>query len=236
MNGSYTVSTAGAVVENLRINGDLIINAANVTVRRVEVVGGTIDNFRGPSCKNGLVIKDTTVRAGSSTNDDGTPAIGAGGYTADNVLIDGAAEGFRVGGKGSGCGPVVIANSYAYVKSPSVCNDWHGDSLQGYGGPALTVRSSVLVLDEQNGCGGTAPFFYPEGQGNTSVDINGLIVQGGGYSFRLGTPGSVQNLHIVDDWYYGPIEVKCSLLSAWSARVVTLDSAGQPITVRNQSC
>lgn len=236
VNGSYTVSTAGAVVEDLRINGDLIINAANVTVRRVEVVGGNIDNFRGPSCKNGLVIKDTTVRAGGNTNDNGTPAIGAGGYSADNVLIDGAAEGFRVGGKGSGCGAVVIANSYAYVPSPATCNDWHGDALQGYDGPALTLRNSVLVLDERNGCGGTAPFFYPASQGNTSVDIAGLIVQGGGYSFRLGMAGSVQGLNIVDDWFYGPTEVTCSLLSSWSARVVTLNGAGQPVPVRNLDC
>src|SRR5690606_35808880 len=40
VNGSYTVSTSGAVVEDLRINGDLVINAPNVTVRRVEVVDG----------------------------------------------------------------------------------------------------------------------------------------------------------------------------------------------------
>ena len=130
----------------------------------------------------------------------------------------------------------MIANSFAYVPSPATCNDWHGDSLQGYGGAALTLRNSVLVLDERNGCGGTAPFFYPGSQGNTSVDIAGLIVQGGGYSFRLGTPGSVQGLNIVDDWYYGPIDVNCSLISSWSARIVTLDAAGQPVPVRNQSC
>lgn len=236
VNGTYTVSTEGAVVEDMRINGDLVINAANVTVRRVEVVGGSIDNFRGPSCKNGLVIKDTTVRASGATNDNGYPAIGAGGYRADNVLIDGMAEGFRVGGKGSGCGPVTIANSYAFVTSPTVCGDWHGDTLQGYDGGALTLRSSVLILEEKRGCGGTAPFFYPDSQGNTSVDISGLIVQGGGYSFRLGTSGTVQGLYIVDDWGYGPIDVRCGLVSSWSAQIATLDANGQPVPVRNQSC
>ena len=214
VNGSYTVSTPGAVVEDLRINGDLVINAANVTVRRVEVVGGTIDNFRGPTCRNGLTIKDSTVRAAGGTNDNGEPAFGAGGYTADNVLIDGMAEGFRVGGKSAGCGAVVIANSYAYITSPTTCVDWHGDSLQGYDGPALTIRNSVLVLDERSGCGGTAPFFYPDTQGNTSADIAGLIVDGGGYPFRLGTAGKVQGLNIVNNsWYYGPVDVKCRLLS-----------------------
>ena len=236
VNGSYTVSTAGAVVEDLRIKGDLIINAANVTVRRVEVIDGSIDNFRGPKCFNGLVIKDSTVRAVGPTSDQDIPAVGAGGYSADNVLIDGASEGFRVGGRSVGCGAVTIANSYAYIASPDSCTDWHGDGIQGYDGSALTVRTTVLVLDEKSGCGGTAPFFYPHDQGNTSADIAGLVVEGGGYPFRLTMPGKVQGLNIVQGWGYGPMEVRCSLISTWSAQIVTLNSAGQPVPVRTQPC
>jgi hypothetical protein len=152
------------------------------------------------------------------------------------VLIDGPSEGFRVGGRSGGCGPVTIANSYAHIVSPDSCTDWHGDGVQGYDGAALTLRRSVLVLDERRGCGGTAPFFYPHDQGNTSADISGLVVQGGGYPFRLTTPGSVQGLHIVDGWGYGPMEVRCSLISSWSADIVTLDVAGQPLALRSQPC
>lgn len=113
---------------------------------------------------------------------------------------------------------------------------WHRDSLQGYNGAALTVRNSVMILEERGGCGGTAPFFYPD-QGNTSVDINGPIVQGGGASFRLHTRGVVRNLKVVDgSWYYDPLDVTCSLLSAWSASVVTLDGNGQPVERRALSC
>ena len=43
------------------------------------------------------------------------------------------------------------------------------------------------------------------------MDIAGLIVEGGGYAFRLGMPGNVQGLNIINNsWYYGPIDVKCS--------------------------
>ncbi len=52
----------------------------------------------------------------------------------------------------------------------------------------MTLRNTTLDLDI-TGCGGTAPFFYPSGQDNTSVDIDGLLVKGGGAPFRLGTPG-----------------------------------------------
>ena len=102
----------------------------------------------------------------------------------------------------------------------------------------MTVRDSVLEMVEVGDCYGTAAFFYPHSQGNTSVDIDGLIVMGGGYPFRLGMPGTVRNLNIVESWGlgYGPIEVKCSALSAWDAQIVKLGANGQPTTVRNQPC
>lgn len=235
INGDHRVTTAGTVVADLRVNGSLIIDAPNVTVRRVLVVGGTINNWPGQTCRNGLTVEDTTIRRGATTTAAGTPALGDGGYTARNVLIDGTAEGFRVGGKSGGCGPVTITDSYANVVRPDVCGDWHGDGLQGYDGGALTLRNTVLTLDE-TGCGGTASFFYPN-QGNTSVDIDGLIVKGGGYPFRLETPGSVKNLHVVNgSWGYGPLDVTCGLLASWQASVSTIGSNGQPAVVRNLPC
>lgn len=188
-------------------------------------------------CRTGLVIEDSTVkRAPGQTTSGDSPAIETGGYTARGVKIEGLPEGFRVGGKSS-CGPVVIERSFASVQSPDVCGDWHGDGLQGYDGGAVKIRNSTIELVERSGCGGTAPFFYPHSQGNTSVDIDGLLVKGGGQSFRLGMPGTVQNLNIVDrSWAYAPINVKCSVVSSWDAKIVTLDSGGQPVTVRSQPC
>jgi hypothetical protein len=114
--------------------------------------------------------------------------------------------------------------------------EWHGDTLQGFDGPALTIRNSVLALDSTPDCEGTAPFFYPDDD-NTSVDVDGLIVVGGGYSFRLGVPGSIEGLRIVaDSWFFGPIDVVCSLVSTWDASIVTLGEDGQPDHVRRQPC
>lgn len=238
VNGSLTASTAGAVIEDVRVNGSIIVTAPNVTIRRVEVIGGRITNHSGSSCAANMVVESTTIRRSTATTtDSGEPAVGDGSYTARNVEIDGLPEGFRVGGKGSGCGPVLIENSYATVTAPDSCGDWHGDGLQGYDGPALTMRNTVLELVERSGCGGTAPFFYPGGQGNTSVDINGLIVKGGGAAFRLTTAGAVRNLNIVDgSWFYDPTEVTCSLFTAWDAKIVRLDANGQPVTVRTLPC
>jgi hypothetical protein len=234
---TVTVDTPGAVVEDLRIvNGDLIIAAPNVTVRRVEIQGGVIDNYAGSECSPGLRLVAVTVRRAPGQVTEGDfAAIGVGGYTARRVEIAGLPEGFRVGGAGE-CGPVKVVNSWATVVSPDICEDWHGDGLQGYDGDSLLLRRSVLKMQMTDDCGGTAPFFYPAGQGNTSVVIDGLIVAGGGYPFRLGTPGTVRGLHIVQDsWVFGPIDVNCGALSTWDADIAVL-KGGQPRSVRRQRC
>ena len=233
---NLTVSVAGTIVEDIRFtNGaDIIVNAANVTIRRVELQGGVINNWPGSTCRNGLVVEDTSLipRPGTTFTDSSSGAIGPGGYTARRVEIINYTEGFRAGGKSGGCGPVTIIDSYVGIVPPQPCGDWHGDGIQGYDGPALTVRNVNILFDE-SGCGGTAPFFYPANQGNTSVDIDRLRVDGGGYAFRNGMPGKVLNLEIVDgSWGYGPIDVKCSVITQWSANIVTVSGA----IVRAQAC
>ncbi len=227
---------AGAVIKNIRVFGDVNINAPNVTLKRVEVVGGVIQNWVGRTCYTGLKVSRTTIRRapGQATTGD-FPALSTGGYVARRVAIIGLPEGFRVGGAEE-CGPVRIVNSYARVVSPTICDDWHGDALQGYDGAHLDLRNSTLRLVEREDCGGTAPFFYPDSQGNTSVSIDGLLVAGGGYSFRLGMPGTVTGLHIEKGSFsYGPIQVRCGLLSAWSAEIVDV-RGGQPHRVGRQRC
>ena len=225
------IAERGAVVEDVRlVNADLVINADNVTVRRVEIQGGHIFNDASGRCRNGLLLEDVSlVRAPDQiTTDADPPAVGTGGYIARRVKIDGLPEGFRVGGRSRGCTAVRIEDSYVRVVSPELCRDWHGDAIQGYDGPALTVRNVTLHLAETDTCGGTAPFFYPHSQGNESVDIDRLLVQGGGFPFRLGMPGSVLGLRIVHgSWGYGPIDVKCSVISGMGSADRD-DQLGQP--------
>jgi hypothetical protein len=238
VSGDYTVSTAGAVVEDLQVtNGTIFVKANNVTLRRVQGRGAVVQTDPGSSCSSGLVIEDSEFVKNGKTSDADPPTIGGGGFTVRRTVVDGVPEGIRAGGNSIGCGPISVESSYVRVVSPDNCTDWHGDGLQGYDGDKVTVRNSTFVLDEVNGCSGTAPFFYPSGQGNTSVDIDGLLVSGGGYSFRNGMPGSVKNLNVVDGgWGYGPVDVKCSALTAWQAQTVKLASDGTTTPVRSITC
>jgi hypothetical protein len=230
------VTQPGAVVSDVLLqNADITVAAPNVTIRRVKLQGGAINNWPGDSCGTGLVIEQSTIEPapGQDWGDETEGVISYGGYTADGVKIWHRAEGFRA----SECGPVTIRNSFALVTPPRPCGDWHGDGLQGYGARPITVRNVTLELDI-TGCGGTAPFFVPSGQGNTSVDVDRLLVKGGGYPFRLGVPGRVTGLKIADDsWAFGPVDVNCAAISEWEAEIVEV-SPGYEVTghVRTAPC
>lgn len=230
--GEYHVRQAGAVVQDMRItDGVIVIDAPNVTLRRIQLVGSNVINGIGSTCYPNLLIEDSEFTPHGTTTDKDDPVIQFGGYTARNIVIDGVPEGLRVGGSDIGCGPVTVADSFIRVASPDVCTDWHGDGIQGYGGEKVTVRNTTIIMQVVNGCYGTAPFFYPKNQGNASVDIDGLLIGGSsGYPFRNGMPGSVKNLKIISgSWVYSPVDVNCSVVSPFQAQVVKVDGNGQPI-------
>jgi hypothetical protein len=238
--GDLWIRKPGAVLKDVRVvEGTIHVAAPNVTLLRVQGQGAFVQNVNDGSCSNGLLIADSTFSASGRTSDTDPPVIGMGGYTLRNSVIVGAPEGARVGATDVGCGPVTVKHSFIHVQSPTSCTDWHGDALQGYGGAALTVRKSVLVLSADSACGGgTAPLFYPAQQGNTSLHVDGLVVEGGGYPFRDGMPGSVRGLYVVkSSWVFAPVLVdSCDVLTFWDAHVATLNSAGEPVPGRTVSC
>lgn len=243
---SLTVTTPGAVVQDILFtNGaDIHIDAPNVTLRRVKLEGGWIENDGPGGCKNGLLLEDVTITRGNGESGQGQEGVVSyGGYTARRVAILDRSEGFRSGGRSFGCGTATIENSFISITPPDVCGDWHGDGIQGYDSAGLVVRNVAIEFDE-TGCGGTAPFFYVGGSGgspNGHADIDGLLLRGGSYSFRMGTPGSVRNLMIVNNgWRSYPILITdsgCSAINPWDAQIVEADQ-NQRITstVRSQAC
>ncbi len=245
--GDYTVTGEGSTLENVRIsNGNLYIRAKNVTVRNVELVDGRVINFFASQCSNGLLLENVSiVRKSSTTAWD--PAVEAGGYTARGLKIDGWWEGLRVGGTdfNPACGPVLIEDSWINIQPPAECYsnssniDWHGDGLQGYEGAAVTIRDTYMqLLGVPPRCGGNATFFYPD-QGNSRATVDNVLLAGGGFTFRLGTPGSVKGLKILDGtWEYGPSDVRnCSQVD-WGAgnEVVRMNADGSLTSVRSLKC
>lgn len=234
------VTKPGSIVSDVLLrDADLIVDAPNVTIRRVKLQGGRITNHAGPRCQGPMRIEDTTLEPAPGRRDsvESEGVIDASSYTARRVKIWRRSEGFRLTGNGfPGCGPSLIQDSFAKIVIPQGRCDLHADGIQGYGGPPVTVSNVTIDFNEAT-CG-TAPFFVPKDQDNRSVAIDRLLVMGGGYPFRLGVPGSVTNLKIVNrSWEFGPIDVACSLVSKWDAKIVTITKSYQvKRTVRRQRC
>jgi hypothetical protein len=233
------VTKPGAVVQDVRLrNANLVVDAPNVTIRRVELQGGGIQNRPSGTCRNGLVIEESTIgpAPGQTSSVESEGVVGIGGYTARRVKIWRRGEGFRVGGRSAGCGPVRIEDSFVQIVLSAQHCEEHSDGIQGFDGPPLTVVNTTIDFTEAV-CG-NAPFFVSDGQGNVSAKIDGLLLIGGGIPFRLGVPGSVAGLKIADrSWSYGPVHVRCELLSAWDAHIVRV-TRGYRIasTLRRQRC
>jgi hypothetical protein len=233
------VTQPGAVVQDVQLVGaDVLVEAPNVTLRRLRLQGGVISNQPGSTCNNGMTVEDTTIEPapGEASTADTEAVVSYGGYTARRVKVWRRAEGFRASGESAGCGPVRIEDSFAKIVVPPGRCDLHSDGIQGYDGSPVAV--SNVTVDFRDASCGTAPFFVPKDQGNTSADVDRLLVMGGGYPFRLGVPARVAGLRIVDgSWEYGPIDVACSLIGAWEASIVRMTSDYQVAsTVRSQPC
>jgi hypothetical protein len=236
---TVVIDKPGAVVKDVLLrDADIIVRAPNVTIRRVKLQGGRIFNWPDGSCGNGMVIEDTTIEPAPGKTDslDSEAVIGDGGYTARRVKIWRRAEGFRVGGRSGGCGPVRIEGSFAKIVIPDGHCESHADGIQGYDGPPVTVVDTTIDFREAS-CG-TAPVFVPDGQGNTSATFDNVLLLGGGIPFRVGVPAKVHRLSIGNrSWDYAPVDVNCSLVQHWDARIVTVTDAYKIArTVRKQRC
>ena len=236
------VTQPGAVVEGIEMqNANILVEATGVTIRDVRVRGGGIFNAGAGRCAgDGLLVEDTTIEPppGSAVPTFEHYVVGEGGYTLRRVKIDNVGDGPRISYAPEGCGPVRIEDTFIRVTQPPGGEAWHTDGIQGWYAPPLTVRNVTIDARGYPGIGSSSAFFYPS-QHNTSATIDGLLVAGGAYSFRLGEPGTVRNLRIADrSWIYGPNDSKCSVIASWEAQIVEVDwSTYQPTAkVRDLRC
>ncbi|MCA1569559.1 MAG: hypothetical protein LC798_04405 [Chloroflexi bacterium] len=234
------VTRRGAVIADVLLNNaDIVVEAPEVTIRRVKLQGGRITNFAGPSCLGDLRIEDTTIAPapGERYSVESEGVVDTASYSARRVKIWRRSEGFRVAGGGApGCGATRIRDSFAKIVIPPGRCDLHSDGIQGYGAPPTIIENTTI--DFRLAECGTAPVFFPSGQGNTRLTVRRLLVIGGGYPFRMGVPGDVAGLAIASkSWVFGPIDVDCSLVSSWDAKIVSITSGYQVRRVaRRQRC
>ncbi|MFC4069673.1 hypothetical protein [Actinoplanes subglobosus] len=236
VNGSLTITKAGTVVKDQLVTGSILVKAADVTISNSRVYG-SIDNFHGNVVYGHLTIKDTEVvnPPGQQYSENDQYAFGVADYTCLRCKVINRMEGWRVGASDySGAGNVLIQDSFAQLAvPPGMCasDDPHGDGIQAYGGPKVTIRHNTI--DQRLDDCPTAPIFIPD-QGNAGATVQDNLLAGGGYALRLtggDFPSVTGNKIVQGSFGYGPVELSCGLIDNFSGNAtVTYDWSSGKVT------
>ena len=243
MSTDLEIRQPGTVVEDVRFTdaANILVFADDVTIRRVEMLGGFITNQYGDApvnCGHDMLIENVTFKQqpGQFVPSD-YPVIGEGSFTARAIEVDGRGEGPRL----SDCGPVTLENSFLRIhgadEGTAACDAVHSDGVQAVAAVGATARNNTIIFETS--CG-TSPWYVGNPAMNSGTyTIDRLLVSGGGYSFRQMVTASITGLRIVNDaWVYGPlVEVSCGSFSNWEAKLVTIDANYQVTgVVGDQPC
>ena len=191
--GSIQVTTDGAVIEDLDIQGEVQILADNVTIRRCRITSGDYYPIRYFDNDNvGLLVEDTEI---IGTSADVTAGLSFSNYTARRVNVHGAADGFKADEN--------VLIEHCWIHDLGNYPDQHNDGVQSTHGLNVHIRHN-RIEGASNACVQTGD----ESGQTTDLVIECNWLSGGGYSLNLrgDMPTGTQVLRnrFTGDWGYGP--------------------------------
>src|SRR5262245_10453712 len=231
---SYAVTQPGAVLDAVRIPGNLLLWADNITVLRSQIDGNVINEYGGTY--HPYTISDSTI--GRPDRCITAPGLGYARYTARRVQVIGHDDGYRVDGPGD----VDIRDSYAKLcwNPPELAppDGSHSGGLQA----DCTVQACANIVFDHNTIDnsivvngirpGNSGFTMQSFAGNPvigPVEASDNLLLGGLYSiwtwWSTGTsPWLIHDNRVVDgSWYYGPVSTKDCAHQDWAGNtLVTL--------------
>ncbi len=199
--GSYTVTTPGAVVQNLDISGTLTIKASNVTVRNSRIRTGGNYGVWFDQNVSGVVLEDLTIIGTGSGCSAGVAPTGR--WTARRLNVSGCEDGVKMHGNQT------LESSY--IHSLRVGSTTHNDAIQVTSGNNGVIRNNNLIAPVQN-----AAIMMSSNFG--SVDnwkITGNRFSGGTYTVYVrnqghGNPSRIQltdNTWVTNSWLFGAYSI-----------------------------
>lgn len=175
--GSLKIEKAGAVVENLDIQGEVTVLADNVTIRRVRIRSGDYYPIRYFDNDNrGLVVEDSEIEG---TSDDVTAALSFANYTARRLNVHGSADGFKADEN------VLIEDCWIHDLRNG--DGQHNDGVQSTGGKGVTLRHNS-ISGASNACVQTGD----EGAATEDLTIECNWLSGGGYTLNIRGTGATR--------------------------------------------
>ena len=201
--GSVTVTTDGAVVQNLNItDGQIIIRANNVTIKNTRITTCTYYPIDYPdSSYTGLVVQDTEIY---STCPSTTAGLSFANFTALRVNIHGSTDGIKANSN------VIIKDSYIHDLAPS--SGSHNDGVQSTGGSNVTFQHNTCDTSDIGDC-------IQFGSSDTGWTVTNNLVHSTGWAFNGndGTKNSsfTNNRFARVSGWYGPASLPGSGIT-WS--------------------
>ena len=239
VDGDYTATTDGEVIDSWHITGDLVVEASDVVIKNTQV-DGTVDNEVAQA--SSFSISDSTVGTTSCVT-GGWPSINGHDLTANRVYLRGHQDGLDMVANN-----VTIVDSYlqpCYLPPEIVGSDgYHSDGVQDQ--CSTTCSNLTLTHDTID----AMAFYNGQPTGNSALNLgseaDGFNLQnvtlednmflGGAYTTSLwwdaGASWTVtSNVWVADTWAYGPISAQdtCSH-QAWSDNSIVNVDSGYHVT------
>lgn len=217
--GNLDVTTDGAMIQNMTVNGAIFVQAKGVVIRNVKAKWINTGGNRYPfvAYSPGTLIEDVEID-GQNTSDMGVDGLN---FTARRVNIHNTQNGFRL------FRDTTIEDSYVHsLYSPPDQADPHLSALGSNAGSNFTIRHNSFDCYRIRGCSGALVLYNQPNMDNVLVEKN--YFKGGSYCVYAGGPSGT-NLDWLNnrfdracqaDGSYGPITNKpTDAASSWSANV-----------------
>jgi len=191
-NGDLTITTPNTVIDSMDIRGFVVVKAANVTIKRSIIRGGTT----APTASKGLLsivaagasgylIQDVTLLPQISTPNIDAIKVNQPG-TFDRINSSGTVDGMVIYGDG-----VTVQNSFIHdeahfeVDPNQGGGPSHDDNIQVQAGHNITIVNNTL-----QGAYNAAVMITQDSGVTQNLSINNNWIDGGGCSLNYGSKGS----------------------------------------------
>ncbi len=168
-NGTLNITQDNAVISNMEVYGDIVINAKNVTLSNIKLVSnGGFTALRVTDKATGFTLQDSEIDGNAGSNG----VFGHGTFLRNN--IHDVENGFNLSG------PAVIRDNY--IHSLRGGPEAHFDAIEINGGHNIDIIHNTVINDhDQTAAVMMANVFG--GLSNITIDSNRLV--GGGYTVYL---------------------------------------------------
>jgi len=168
--GSYHVTKDGAVISNLEVHGEIIIDAKNVTLKNVKLISTSSQNaLRVMDDATGFTLQDSEIDGGGRT----VNAIYGHGTFLRNNLHD-VENGINV------VAPTTIQDNYIHNMRGGT--NAHYDGIEINGGHDITIIHNTVINEHDQTA---AVMLNNEFGGLSNITIDGNRLVGGGYTIYL---------------------------------------------------